>query len=211
MDTQMRIRDWLRKKPEARVVICTTVDGKDKRIAIQTKSPRRFFDAEQTIAELGATMLEAQDEKGNTLRRIALEPPPEATPAPEPPPKEHPSVMVPSSLLSHFSDLLAANTKQCLGNIMEREKNTGDRFGDFIELVLKRLDNLELRTVKQMNAAERALRQRPPGEPPDDDDDIDKIGRELATSWLRGKMQGEAAAATNGTTPPAPEGGEPDA
>jgi hypothetical protein len=194
------LRDWLRKKPEARSLVCTCEDGTKKKLVINGKNPRRFFDAEQTVAEIGATVVEALDDKGNTLRQVNLEASAEPEPAPPPPPAA-PSVPIPSHTIELFAKLLAENSKNAALASQQQVTDMLQRWGDFTGLILKRLDNLEMRQIRQLNASTKAL-ENAGGAASEGGGQDDELGEKLVGMFF--KAQAEAAAKQNGAAPTEP-------
>jgi hypothetical protein len=196
------LRDWLRKKPEARTLVCTCEDGQKRKVVINGKNPRRFFDAEQTVAEIGATLVEALDDKGNTLRQVSLEASPEPEPAPPPPPAT-PSVPIPSHTIELFAKLLAENTKNAVAASQQQLQDMLARWGDFTGLILKRLDNLEMRQIRQLNASTKALENAGGGASAEGDDD--GLGEKLVGLFFKAQAEAAAKQQNGAPTEPPPE------
>lgn len=72
----MNLRGWLRKTPPAHSVRCSTEEG-PKLVKINHQDERKWARAEETILQLGATLVEALDKAGDVLRAVQLEAPPD--------------------------------------------------------------------------------------------------------------------------------------
>ena len=144
------IKHWLRKQPVATSVRCVCADGQVRMVRIDGKSKRRFVDAEDVIVEMRAISIEALDAKGNSIRMTELEGAADVGNVPV-------AANEKQSDLAHFASLLAQAYKDGAKATESPTKMAFDTLGHLIQLVLKRLDDVEARHVKQLNVAARAL------------------------------------------------------
>jgi electron transfer flavoprotein alpha subunit len=141
---------WLRKAPAATVIRCTCPDGVVRTIRVDGKSSRKWVDAEETIVAMHATDIEALDGRGHTLRKTELAgaDSPENVPA---------SSNERQSDLAHFATLLSRAHEQGARATEAPTKLAFETLGNLVQLVLKRLQDIESRQIRALNAAQRAV------------------------------------------------------
>jgi hypothetical protein len=186
------LRGWLRRCEGLSSVKVTCVDGSVHSVAIKGTSPRRFFDAENTILELGAQKLVALDVKGNTLKACELELPEEAETARAAAPAQ----------VGYDAETRRFETVAKLIADAHKDHSLALKAFEHVEklytLVIKRLEHLERRQVLQLNAAMRQI------DGAEDPTNTMSPMEKLAMGFFQGQMQARgiptATPASNGAS-----------
>jgi len=144
------IRQWLLKDPAPSAIKCVCADGEVRMVKIDANSRKRFVLAEATIRDIRATQVEALDAKGNTIRLSQVDGV-EVDPAPMPAP-----ATPQGTDFQLYARLLADAYKAGADSTAKPTELAFNTLGQLLSLVMKRLDDMQAREVKQVNAALRA-------------------------------------------------------